>query len=137
MVPERCTMAYMAYNQRSTIRIPGMESHHSILQELVDNMGRIVKESSDRTTRNRVLAEFLNYMEYHFFNEEDFIRRFGYPDFVAPYLDDREALKEEMGRLKQKLRDETFIVTHQTVLFVKNLLRGHMLSAEKYLVRRA
>jgi hemerythrin len=126
----------MTFNNKSSIRIPGMEADHKTLLELLDTLSESLKGGKTQGSQNRLLIRLLEFVVYHSEKEKDLLKKYGYLEYVFQYQRDQDDLKRQVYALKQRLGKPNFALNDQTLLDTRSLLQRHMRSGEKYFVYR-
>ena len=126
-----------AWNQRSSIKIPGLEEQHTELFDFLATLTQSINGGKSREEQNRALVEFLDYAVYHFKKEAELIEKYGYVEYKHQYEAEQDLLKREFDKMRQRARRGDFVVDSKTLLFLKNALQTHIFSGEKYLIRRS
>ena len=126
----------MTFNNKSAIRIPGMEADHKTLFDLLDTLSESLKGGKTRESQNRLLMRLLEFAVYHSEKEKDLLKKYGYLEYVFQYQRDQDDLKRQVGALRHRLGRPSFALDDQTLLDTRSLLQRHMRSGEKYFVYR-
>ena len=126
----------MTFNNKSSIRIPGMEADHKTLLELLDTLSESLKGGKTKESQNRLLIRLLEFAVYHSEKEKDVMKKYGYLEYVLQYQRDQDDLKRQVGALRHRLGKPNFALDNQTLLDTRSLLQRHMRSGEKYFVYR-
>jgi hemerythrin len=126
---------FFSWNQRSSIRISDLEPQHRDLLEFIGALAESINEGKSRQAQNLVLLRFIEYATYHFKAEAELIDKYGYREYRIQYDNEQGSLRAELGEMKQRVRRGESLDA-KTLLSLQNVLQTHILSDEKYLVRR-
>lgn len=74
-------MEKLSWNDSYLLGIPEIDLQHKKLLSLADDMYEIVNgdEDSIKVNLSKVLKSLTDYTVYHFSNEEEFMKKYGYP----------------------------------------------------------
>ena len=74
-------MEKLSWNDSYLLGIPEIDLQHKKLLSLADDMYEIVNgdEDSLKVNLSKVLKSLTDYTVYHFSNEEEFMKKYGYP----------------------------------------------------------
>jgi hemerythrin len=86
----------MTFNNKSAIRIPGMEADHKTLFDLLDTLSESLKGGKTRESQNRLLMRLLEFAVYHSEKEKDLLKKYGYLEYVFRYQRDQDDLKRQV-----------------------------------------
>ena len=125
-----------AWNQRSSIRIPAIEEQHRELLGFLTTLAEDMSWGERRDAQNLLLLRFIDYAVYHFKKEAELIEKYGYDEYLSQYKNEQNLLVREFDDVRRKVRSPHFALDAATLILLKNVLRSHILSGEKYLVRR-
>jgi hemerythrin len=126
----------MTFNNKSAIRIPGMEADHKTLLELLDTLSESLKGGKTKESQNRLLMRLLEFAVYHSEKEKDVMKKYGYLEYLLQYQRDQDDLKRQVSALRHRLGKPNFVLDDRTLLDTRSLLQRHMRSGEKYFVYR-
>ena len=119
-------MALIEWTDDLSVGVEEFNSHHKRLIEMINKLHDSIVTKTDSSVIEEILSELSNYTMYHFFTEEDAMKKHGYPDF-----DDHKAihfnLTDKTLRFMQDLNSGKSGLSEELLAFLKEWLRDHIL----------
>jgi len=119
-------MALIEWTDDLSVGVEEFNSHHKRLIEMINKLHDSIVTKTDSSVIEEILSGLSNYTMYHFFTEEDAMKKHGYPDF-----DDHKAihfnLTDKTLRFMQDLNSGKSGLSEELLAFLKEWLRDHIL----------
>jgi hemerythrin-like metal-binding protein len=114
------------------VGIAEMDQQHRWLAEIINHMESALDNAADAATLRSILDELIQFTEFHFFTEEHYMRRHGYPD-EAPHREGHHHLVDQLLELKRDfgLRDKA--QARSAIQFLESWLLVHIQHADRQL----
>jgi hemerythrin-like metal-binding protein len=114
------------------VGIAEMDQQHRWLLEIISHMENALDNAADTATLSTILDELIQFTEFHFFTEEHYMRRHGYPD-EAPHREGHHHLVDQLLELRRDfgLQDKTG--ARSVIQFLESWLLVHMQHADRQL----
>jgi len=119
------------WNQNFSMGSPIIDAHHQKLIGYINDLDHAIEGRKASAQYLLELAQKLHdYTQYHFKVEEEYMQRFGYPEFEA-HRDEHEAFIAEVVRLKQSLATDARGAGVRLTSYLKSWLIQHILVIDK------
>jgi hemerythrin-like metal-binding protein len=122
-------MAFLQWNESYAVGIKDIDFQHKKLFELVNKLHNSLNNGHSRREVEVIINALSSYFDYHFTEEENFLKRINYPD-MANYYHSSAELNDKLRTLKaqySKARTGSPLVF---LNFFKNWLTEHIQSLE-------
>lgn len=73
-------MAFFKWRNEYSVNISMIDSHHKKLFEIMNSLYDFMADGEDDDSVARIIAELLEYTNYHFSEEEKMMKQFDYPE---------------------------------------------------------
>jgi hemerythrin len=123
-------MSLIRWKEEYSVKVPEIDEQHKRLIGLMNQLADAMSVGKGRDVLNAVLAELMNYTEYHFEAEEKLFRDYGYPEHER-HSQAHDELRTKARELKAAFdRGETKLSV-DVMLFLSNWLNRHILDEDK------
>lgn len=112
--------------------IAEMDQQHRWLVEIVNHMDSALNGAADAETLKSILEELIQFAEFHFFTEEHYMRRHGYPD-EAPHREGHHHLVDQLLELKRDFGLQDKNQARGVIQFLESWLLVHIHHADRQL----
>jgi hemerythrin-like metal-binding protein len=120
----------MAWNDDLKVNVGLVDKQHMKLVQLLNNLHDAMKLGKGKEALGKTFSELLDYTVYHFGTEEDFFRKYGYPDSIS-HKKEHEALTEQALDLSARFSRGEPVLSAEIMTFLKNWLNNHILRNDK------
>lgn len=124
-------MSRMVWDAAFSVKVDEIDEQHrrwiEIINELHDTL--MVKGGGGRITE-RILAEMLDYTNFHFTFEEDYLQRIGYPGLDQHRLQHRYFLDTVLGKLQEE-QSGGLVLNTEVMRLLTVWLRDHILTEDR------
>lgn len=114
------------------VGIAEMDQQHRWLLDIINNMESALDNAADAATLAGVLDELIQFTEFHFFTEEHYMRRHGYPD-EAPHREGHHHLVDQLLELRRDLNLQDKSQARGVIQFLESWLMVHIQHADRQL----
>ena len=126
-------MSFFAWKDDYALGVDVIDKQHKRLVELIDQLFSAMKTGKGREVTAKVLGELDDYTQTHFRQEEDLMRKGGYPDFT-PHLGKHEAFVKKLNGYRQDHAAGKLALNVELMNWLRDWLKSHILETDpKYL----
>lgn len=119
-------MSLLRWTKEYEVGHDQIDNEHRGLFDCINRFHDAWSEKQDRRELSLMLSQLIQYAEQHFHNEEELMRKAGYPS-EEEHARRHEELVETIFDLAQKLENRAFNPTHETMAFLRAWLSEHIL----------
>lgn len=117
-------MALVNWDNKYSVKIPSLDTHHKKLFELLNKLD----ESTTEDQINAVIRELISYTQYHFEKEEEIMKTNGYPEFTSHMKEHLDLIKK-VKEYTNQFHSAGFSLANFKD-FLKNWLSDHILKTD-------
>lgn len=114
------------------VGIAEMDQQHRWLLDIINNMESALDNAADAATLAGILDELIQFTEFHFFTEEHYMRRHGYPD-EAPHREGHHHLVDQLLELRRDFGLHDKSQARGVIQFLEAWLMVHIQHADRQL----
>ena len=123
-------MSYLKWSDKYSLNVAEIDEQHKKLVSLVNEMYDAMQAGKGRDMIGTVIAEFVDYTDYHFKAEERLLRQNGYPEY-----DEHKEMHDSLSRKAHSIK-ETFDRGNtpsaiEVMLLLTNWLNTHILEEDR------
>ncbi|MBI5634804.1 MAG: hemerythrin family protein [Nitrospirae bacterium] len=123
-------MPLIEWKDDMSVGIDEFDSHHKRLIQLINKLNDSIMSGDSYTVSSEVLAEVANYTLYHFFAEEEAMRKYSYPEYDSHRKEHIDLTEKTLGLLQESYNSKESIGP-EVLAFLKEWLRHHILETDK------
>ncbi len=123
-------MPFIEFNETLKTNVALCDQQHQKLVALINDLHQAMKSGKGKEVIFQILSELVAYTDYHFKTEEDYFRKYAYPEALAHQKEHQE-LTETALALKSKVEKGESVITIEVMNFLKNWLNNHILKTDK------
>ena len=133
-------MPFFEWEDRFGVGINTIDQQHQRLFALINQLHDAIERCEQLATLEAVLCELdavtatigelIDYARYHFSTEEDYMRRYEYPDRLSHQAQHQQFVEEVQGYRKRFEQKKTRI-SPEVADFLVNWWRTHILNSDK------
>jgi methyl-accepting chemotaxis protein len=123
-------MSLMAWNDSFATHVGEVDSHHSKLIDLINEIYRGIMLEKEKVVVDNTLNELVNFTVMHFGYEESLFDKYGYEDAVSHKQKHKELLAQ-VGDFVTRYREGNTEISHELLSFLKNWLTKHILGVDQ------
>lgn len=128
-------MPYVIWSDMYSINVPFIDGQHKRLLDIVNDFYDALKAGQGQTIIFEILNRLIHYAEEHFKDEEELMRRAGYPAAEAErHANLHAALVEDIFKLHKQLSEQGNPEISSVDLFLNSWLINHILTVDKKLL---
>lgn len=117
---------------RHSVGIAEMDQQHRWLLEIITHMESALDNAADAQTLTSILDELIQFTEFHFFTEEHYMQRHGYPD-EAPHREGHHHLVDQLLELRRDFSPNDKNQARSVIQFLESWLLVHIQHADRQL----
>ena len=114
------------------VGIAEIDLQHRRLVEILNRIDAALDAGADAATLRDLLDVLIQFTEFHFFTEEHYMRRHGFPD-EATHREGHHHLVDQLLALRAELANTGKNATRSTIGFLAGWLLDHIVNADKEL----
>jgi len=133
-------MAFFEWEDRFSVGIHGIDEQHRRLFGLINKLHDVIERCENRATLEAVLceletvttviAELIDYAQYHFTTEEDYMRRYEFPE-SATHQAEHQQFVERVRDYQRRFEQKRTRISLEIAEFLVNWWRNHILHSDK------
>jgi len=124
------TMKYFDFDESFNIGEPIIDSHHRRLFEIFDNLLDSLGKGKGKWIIKEILEELSDYSEYHFSEEEKFMKSLNYP-YLENHIKQHNEFRKEVKSLLKRYDSKDFMVTSETADFLFAWIKHHIIRSDR------
>jgi len=123
-------MSYLKWSDKYSLNVAEVDEQHRKLVSLVNDMYDAMHAGKGRDMIGTVIAEFVDYTDYHFKAEERLLRQNGYPEY-----DEHKVMHDNLSRKAHSIKEAfdrgNTPTAIEVMLLLTNWLNIHILEEDK------
>lgn len=123
-------MPIMTWNRSLATGIASVDTQHQQLVGYVNELYDAMTSNHGNEATKKILGNLVDYTVRHFAHEEQFFRKYGYPD-TAAHVAEHELLKKQVGEFARKYAAGQATVNAELLNFLRTWLTTHIMSSDK------
>lgn len=133
-------MAFFEWEERFSVGISAIDEQHQRLFALINQLHDAIEHCEKLATLEAVLCELdavtavigelIDYAQYHFSTEEDFMRRYEYPAYETHQTEHQQFVKEVQG-YQQRFEQKKTRISLEIADFLVDWWRNHILESDQ------
>ncbi len=123
-------MPIIDWSESLRVGVNTVDEQHVKLVTLVNQLYDAMVAGKGKVVVGQVLTELIDYTVYHFKTEEEFFKKYGYPN-AADHIREHNDLTRTAKELKVAYDSNKATVTFDTMKFLKDWLVNHIMKSDK------
>jgi len=123
-------MTLIKWTDKFKVDITEIDEQHKKLIDLANKLYAALKEGKARNILDDVFNSLADYASYHFDTEETLFGIHGYPDIIR-HINEHNEFRRSLISLKEKHQREDYSAGIETMFFLKDWLKKHILDEDK------
>jgi hemerythrin len=123
-------MSYLKWSDKYLLNVTEIDEQHKKLVSLVNDMYDAMNAGKGRDMIGTVIAEFVDYTDYHFKAEERLLRQNGYPEY-----DEHKEMHDNLSRKAHSIKEAfdrgNTPTAIEVMLLLTNWLNTHILEEDR------
>jgi hemerythrin len=121
---------YLKWSDKYSVNVTEIDEQHKKLFSLVNGMYDAMHARRGRDMIEKVIAEFVDYTDYHFKTEEALLRYHAYPAY-EDHKEMHDRLVREAHRIKEAFDSGNTPTAIEVMLILTNWLNIHILEQDR------
>ncbi len=113
------------WSERLNTGIPEVDDQHRRLVDLINQLFKAMQHGSNKTEVSKVVDELVDYTQTHFRDEEDLMRRHGYPG-LSEHQRIHQTFVATVAKYAEKIKGDTHLSATEVFSFLKDWLLSHI-----------
>jgi hemerythrin len=122
-------MPLFEWNEIYSTGLSNIDTQHQKLFSLINELHDAMKKGKANDVIDKVLKELLEYVFFHFNDEEDLFAKYQYPDFHS-HRTEHDALTKKLVEMREKFKAGNTFITSELITFLKSWLTIHILQSD-------
>lgn len=123
-------MTYLKWSDKYSVNVAEIDEQHKKLFSLVNRMYDAMHAGKGRDMIEAIIAEFVDYTDYHFKAEEALLRRNAYPDY-DDHKQMHDRLVRDARRIEEAFDSGNTPTAIEVMLIMTNWLNMHILEQDR------
>jgi hemerythrin len=123
-------MSYLKWSDKYSLNVTEIDEQHKKLVSLVNDMYDAMHAGKGRDMIGTVIAEFVDYTDYHFKAEERLLRQNGYPEYDK-HKEMHDNLSRKAHTIKEAFDRGNTPTAIEVMLLLTNWLNTHILEEDR------
>ncbi len=122
-------MSFFAWKPEYALGVSIIDNQHKRLVELIDQLFSAMKSGQGPQVTAKVLTELVDYTQTHFRQEEELMRKGGYPEF-PPHLAKHEGFVKKLNDYKSQHAAGKLALNVELMNWLRDWLKSHILETD-------
>ena len=123
-------MPLMTWKDEYSVKIQTIDSQHKKLIDLLNQIYDASRLGKGKEVLGKILNELVVYTKVHFTTEEDFFKKFSYPDYVLHKIE-HDKLTKQVTDFQEQYEAGNATLSIEIMQFLKDWLSDHILGTDK------
>jgi hemerythrin len=123
-------MALITWTDALSVNIREIDTQHKRLFELMNKLHEAMKIGKGNDVLGGILGDLVNYTVVHFSNEEAYLKKYDYPEFVQ-HKKIHDELTQKAKALKASFDQGKQTISIDVLTFLMDWLNNHILKTDK------
>jgi len=121
------------WDPKYSVDIEEIDAHQKKMFELLNQLIDIRKSELDPKDSINIISEINEYSKLYFSTEEKYLKKKGYPDFLAHSKVHRQFIKHAIS-LRREVSEDMSNLTDEMVMALRDWLINHILTLDSFYV---
>ena len=126
-------MSLIEWGEELEIGLPSVDGQHEKLVSIINTLNDALEIGSANRVLSSVFDDLCDYTQFHFAYEEKLFKQYHYKE-TEKHIQEHQELIANIRVLKRKMREGDFMVSVETMSFLKDWLSVHILQSDKAFV---
>ncbi|MEK6725087.1 MAG: bacteriohemerythrin [Deltaproteobacteria bacterium] len=122
-------MAFMKWDDSLSVNVHEIDLQHQKLIGMINEFYEYVGKDSGQAFCT-LLDSLVEYTQYHFSTEEDYFKKFAYPD-AGSHIEMHKIFTDKALDVRNRLNQGKFVVSLEITTFLKEWLMHHIKETDK------
>ena len=123
-------MAVLEWSDDFSVNVREIDDQHKILIGMINTLHEALISKKGREVQTDIINKMVDYAEFHFTEEENYMVKFGYGDYNA-HKAEHNHFTQKAKELKERLEKVRFVFTVEIMNFLRDWLKNHILVVDK------
>ena len=123
-------MEIIKWKSEFSVNVLRFDEEHKNIILIINRLNAALQKSDEHEKVSDTLNEMTLYATYHFKNEEDYMRRFGYPEYEPHKEEHREFIKTTVDFCKRVMNGD-YNIAFDLLEYLKQWLVNHIQGTDK------
>jgi hemerythrin len=123
-------MATINWNENLSVKIDSIDAQHKKLIELVNSFYDGISRGTTKEKMLGLIKGMKEYTLYHFSTEEEYMKQFGYADFMEHKFE-HDKFIDTVLNYEERYRNGKLLLSVEITNFIKEWVSNHILETDK------
>lgn len=123
-------MEIFKWKPEFSVKIELFDSQHRNLIDMINTLLLAMQNRSGDDEIEKIINRMAEYTQYHFSSEEDYMKKFDYPQMSA-HIDAHRSFISEVQKFQEQMQKSKFLLSMKVYHFLKNWLLDHIQGMDK------
>lgn len=123
-------MALFTWNESLSVKIESIDKQHKKLIDMINDFYDNIASRSNKDNISSLLASMKKYTLEHFTGEEEYMKKYGYPEFESHKME-HELFIMKVNDLEEKFNAGKLVLSLEVTVFLKDWLKKHIMGTDK------
>lgn len=121
---------YMPWQDSFSVGIKEIDNQHKQLVKMINELYTAIKGGRGKQVLEKILTGLASYVDKHFATEENYMKQFGYPGYLA-HKTEHDKFTEKVLDVYNAFQQGKEVVTLELMEFLKRWLKKHILGTDQ------
>jgi hemerythrin-like metal-binding protein len=123
-------MAAIRWSEELSVEIGSIDSQHKKLIDLINSFYESVNKGLAKEKMLELIKALKDYTQYHFSNEERYMKQYGYPDFEN-HKKEHQQFIDTVLNFEERYKSGKLLLSLEVTNFIKDWVTNHILGTDK------
>jgi hemerythrin len=127
-------MPAITWNDKLVNNVAVIDDQHMKLVEMINAFYSALHEKKPQTALEQLLGGMVDYTQFHFSTEEDFMKKHEYP-FAYKHISEHRDFVNKVADWQGKIAARQLVISFEVTTFLKTWLIDHISQSDKNLCK--
>jgi hemerythrin len=123
-------MPFIEWKDEYSVNVASIDDQHRKLIAIINRLHEAMKVGKGREILSDVMAELIDYSDYHFTSEEGLMKKVGHPD-IQGHIAEHNHFRQMVRSISDEVKGGNFVMTLEINEFLREWLVDHMLGTDR------
>jgi hemerythrin len=124
-------MTYMKWSDNLSVEISEIDEQHKKLIEQINALHEGMLSGQGKDVLEKIISELAAYTQYHFKTEEDYMKKFGFPEYER-HKAEHDAFVAKVSDFQQAYSSGKLGLSIEVMKFLSTWVSGHIKGTDKH-----
>ncbi|MBI5637704.1 MAG: hemerythrin family protein [Nitrospinae bacterium] len=122
-------MAFIPWEEKYSVGIKSIDDQHKKLFGMVNELSEAIPQGKGKEITGKILDELVKYTVSHFATEEEYFKKFAYPN-TAAHKKEHDELTKQASDVLNNFNSGKAVLSMAVMVFLKDWLYNHILKTD-------